>query len=153
MSTQNGDTGSTGVPRALSVSHTMTPQPTGNLRTLGITLFVSRKDVEHALGCSRSTAAMHLRKAAGKTDSSRTLVRVSVERWEQYVKEVFGCPSGSVSTSGQAVTYGSASSTNVTAPAARGLRSATITKPPKRSSGSGNVTPLIRVTPPRGKQR
>ena len=54
-----------------------------------LTLFVCAKDVMRVLSCSQSAAYRHLRVAAGKTGSSRAMLRVSVAAWEQYAATVF----------------------------------------------------------------
>ena len=56
-----------------------------------------------ALGCSRSTAYEHLRRAAGRIEATGRLLRVPVEVWEHYVKENFSCSSTSAVTSGTAM--------------------------------------------------
>src|SRR5688572_10734326 len=81
-----------------------------------LTSWVSAADVQRALGCARSTAFMYLRQAAGRPPGERGLLRVPVETWEAYAKEMIGCPkTGSSSgvasgTAGTTRRTGSASS-------------------------------------------
>jgi hypothetical protein len=61
-------------------------------RVLPITVFVSVDDVVAALGCSRSTAYEHLRRAARREAGARGLLRVPVAVWEDYLRETNGAP-------------------------------------------------------------
>src|SRR5258708_21045422 len=67
----------------------------GSERVVPLTIWVGVKDVMHALGCSRSTAYEHLRRASGRSSGRRGLLRVEANVWERYAKEVFGCGSTS----------------------------------------------------------
>ena len=53
-------------------------------RVEGATVWVAAVDVMRLLGCSRSAAYRHLRRAAGRGRGTRRILRVSVEMWEQY---------------------------------------------------------------------
>src|SRR5215472_12003835 len=65
-------------------------------RDFSLTAFVRVKDVMRALGCSRSLAYEHLRRAAQRVPGSRGLLRVPGRVWEKYVLEVYRCGSTSV---------------------------------------------------------
>ena len=54
-----------------------------------LTRFVDAEDVTRALGCSRSTAYEHLRRAARRQQGERGLLRVPVTVWERYAAERF----------------------------------------------------------------
>jgi hypothetical protein len=69
---------------AASAAH----QTSGSDRNLALTKFVSANDVQRVLGCSKSHAYEHLRRATGKT--GRGLLRASVEVWEAYARSMFG---------------------------------------------------------------
>src|SRR6478735_5630319 len=56
---------------------------------LDITVFVSAKDVMRALGCGRSSAYDHLRRA-GAVSRSGEMLRITLERWERYATLRFG---------------------------------------------------------------
>lgn len=57
-------------------------------RVIQLTQYVSATDVQSALGCSRSQAYYHLRAAAGRTDGTRSALRVAVHVWERYAKRL-----------------------------------------------------------------
>jgi len=59
-------------------------------RDITITIYVTVKEVQRAIGCSRSAAYEHLRKAAGRDKGKRGMLRVPVDRWERYASETFG---------------------------------------------------------------
>jgi len=107
-----------------------------------VPMFVSAVEVRRSLGCSRSLAYEHLRRAAGREPGARGLLRVPLDVWERY--EVLSC-SGS---SGVAAS-GTAGSTR-TAGASPAPRGAAIARPPSASPGSGSATPPIPITQPRG---
>src|SRR6266852_3177668 len=115
-------------------------------RDFPLTAFVRVKDVMRALGCSRSLAYEHLRRAAQRTPGARGLLRVPVRVWEKYVLEVYRCGSSSVGESGGVgtTTMGSAAIAPPNAGTSR-LRSSL--------PETGNETPLIRITQPRGPRR
>ncbi len=54
-----------------------------NSREVVMTAFIRAKDVQRALGCSRSLAYEHLRRAAGRTGDQLGLLRVSASDWEK----------------------------------------------------------------------
>ena len=93
-------------------AHDTNATPTAPVRELPLTLFVSVDDVRRALDCSRSLAYEHLRRAAGRAPGERGLLRVSVARWECYIREVYPCDS-------------SDDETNKAAPPAPGSRNGT----------------------------
>lgn len=121
-----------------SQAQSSTPPPR-SLRELGMTVFVSRADVQQAVGCGRSTAAMHLRRAAGKTDSSKSLVRVPLQTWEEYAAKMWGPKA------------------NVSGTAAPRSQTPSPTRAPRKVDGASNVTPLrptqVQLTMPRLKKR
>ena len=55
-------------------------------RVLPITVFVSAADVMRALGCSKTVAYEHLRRAARRAPGTRGLLRVPVAVWEDYLR-------------------------------------------------------------------
>jgi hypothetical protein len=112
-----------------------------------VTVFVSAQEVRRALGCSRSLAYEHLRRAAGREPGVRGLLRVPLDVWERYAKEILAC-SGSSGVDAS----GTAGSTR-TAVGSPGARSAAIARPPSVSSASGSVMPRIPITQPRGPRR
>ncbi len=63
----------------------------GNDRVVPLTIWVGVKDVIRALGCSKSCAYEHLRRASGRSSGRRGLLRVEANVWERYAKEAFGC--------------------------------------------------------------
>src|SRR5512138_3110479 len=69
-------------------------------RRMPMTVFVSVTEVRRALGCSRSVAYDHLRRAAGRAPGVRGLLRVPLRIWEGYIAEVFACGSSSAGASG-----------------------------------------------------
>ncbi len=64
-----------------------------------ITMWVSATDVRRALGCSRALAYEHLRRASRRPPGERGLLRVPLDVWERYAREVLSC-SGSSSEAG-----------------------------------------------------
>ena len=69
-----------------------------------VTSFVGAKDVMRALGCSRSAAYDHLRRA-GAAPRQGGLLRIPLDRWERYANLHFGegddgCTSGNAARSG-----------------------------------------------------
>jgi hypothetical protein len=69
---------------AASAAH----KTSGSERNFALTKFVSANDVQRVLGCSKSHAYEHLRRATGKTGGG--LLRASVEVWEAYARSMFG---------------------------------------------------------------
>ncbi len=59
-------------------------------RVLPITVFVSAADVMRALGCSKTVAYEHLRRAARRAPGTRGLLRVPVAVWEDYLRGLDG---------------------------------------------------------------
>jgi hypothetical protein len=116
-------------------------------RVVPVTVFVSAVDVMRALGCSRSKAYEHLRRAAGRKPGLRSLLRVSVEVWESYVTEEFGCDSTSEGR------RGGAGSTIRRETGSGRARTARTRAPQTPSHASSNATPRIRITLPRVKRR
>src|SRR5229473_1150345 len=112
-------------------------------RVLPLTLFVSVADVERVLGCSRSTAYIHLRRVAKRPRGSHGLLRVSAHDWEKYINEVFSCGSSSEAKPG------TASTTTQPANEFSAARNVTTTVRPKEKSATGNGTPILRPTQPR----
>ena len=55
-----------------------------------ITYWVAVSDVARALGCGRTTAYAHLRRAAGRRPGDRGLLRVPAPIWERYAAEHLG---------------------------------------------------------------
>lgn len=51
--------------------------------------FVSARDVQAALGCSKSAAYRHLRFAAGRPMGTRKMLRVSTVTWARYAARTF----------------------------------------------------------------
>src|SRR5687767_13333103 len=113
-----------------------------NSREMVLTAFIRAKDVVKALGCSKSTAYAHLRRAAGRVDGDRTLLRVPLSLWEQYLRKAFPCDS----SSGEEI--GTAGSTKV-AFASKGPRAVMTAKRPRSSPDSGSLMPRIPITRPR----
>ncbi len=74
-------------------------------RVLELTKWVGVVDVQAALGCSRTTAYEHLRRAAaqlGRPPGKRGLLRVSLEEWEHYASALLsGRPDPLAPISGQ----------------------------------------------------
>lgn len=125
--------------------------PPRYLPVVPITVFVTADDVEGALGCARATAYDHLRRAARRCAGQRGMLRVPVAVWEAYVKEYFQCEVGS--TSEKKAPSGRAGSTQATVNGFSDRRAAPTAAPPRRSSASSNVMPLIRLTQPRARPR
>src|SRR5215469_5971275 len=115
-------------------------------RDFTLTAFVRVKDVMRALGCSRSLAYELLRRAAKRTSGTRGLLRVPVLVWERFVLEVYRCGSSSVVESGGPGTLKMDSD-------AGAPPSAMTRKRPNWSPATGNETPQIRITQPRGPRR
>lgn len=69
------------------------PAPTRFLDA-AITYWVAVSDVARALGCGRTTAYAHLRRAAGRRPGDRGLLRVPAPVWERYAAEHLGPRSG-----------------------------------------------------------
>jgi hypothetical protein len=127
--------------------------PTTNARRgegvpLGMTIYVKARDVMAALGCSKSKAYEELRKAAGRTVGTHACLRVTVEDWERYRREVEegvdtwrrrdrrGTTSGSAGGSSTRPSTSTASAPS----GARGARTARRLGP---FSPPGSVMPLI----------
>lgn len=127
--------------------------PPRYLPVIPITVFVRAQDVEGALGCSRATAYEHLRQAARRPEGTRGMLRVPVAVWEAYVKEKFQCRSEVGSTSESKALPGGAGTTRAMASGVSDQRDAPTAAPPRRSSASSNVMPLIRLTQPRARPR
>ena len=96
---------------------------------------------------SRRNVDEHLRRAANRGPGVRGLLRVPLDVWERYAKEVLGC-SGSSSAGG----FGTGGSTR-TGGASPAPRSAATETPRSPWSASGNGTPPIPITQPRGPRR
>jgi len=107
-----------------------------------LTLFVSVEQVRLALGCSRSAAYEHLRRAARRLPGTRGLLRVPLRVWEGYVAEVFACGSPSEARSGTPTSTRAATASS--APP-----TATTAGPPRPALGSSSATPPIPPTQPR----
>lgn len=58
-------------------------------RDLGLTQYVSAREVQDSLGCSRAHAYVHLRSAIGRT-TGRGMLRAPREVWEAYARRIFG---------------------------------------------------------------
>lgn len=67
-----------------------TATPPKPRRAAPITFWLAVDDVIHALGCSRTKAYEHLRRAAGRRPGERGLLRVPAPVWERYAFEHFG---------------------------------------------------------------
>ena len=61
-------------------------------RILDLEAFVCAADVVAQLGCARSTAYEHLRRAARRPPGSRGLLRVRASVWDRYVSRLSGEP-------------------------------------------------------------
>jgi hypothetical protein len=90
---------------------------------LEITVFVSAKDVMRALGCSRSSAYAHLRRA-GAVVRNGEMLRITLERWERYATLRFGSDGDAGCTSDNAARSGTRPSTASTGAATSDRRAA-----------------------------
>ena len=115
---------------------------------LDITVFVSAKDVMRALGCGRSSAYDHLRRAGGVSREGEML-RISLEQWERYATLRFGGEGDAGCTSDNAARSGTGPSTTSTGTVTSDRRAA----PTKRQLGPfsrpGSAKPLIPIVQPR----
>ena len=78
-------------PVAAAAEHGVPPRgPRTGDRPLpaGMTAWVSAEDVVHAVGCSRSKANEYLRAAAGRTVGTGQLLRVPVDVWEAWARDM-----------------------------------------------------------------
>jgi hypothetical protein len=115
---------------------------------LGMTIYVKARDVMAALGCSKSKAYEELRKAAGRTVGTHACLRVTVEDWERYRREVEegvdtwrrGDRRGTTSGSAGGSSTRPSTSTASAPSGARGARTARRLGP---FSPPGSVMPLI----------
>ncbi len=121
-------------------------------RVLPMTVFVGVAEIIQALGCSRSTAYEHLRRAARRDGGHQGLLRVPLAEWENYIKEQLGCRSTGESTGATTARVGGAGSTRGTVNAITGARAAPTVAQPKAFSDNSNVRPLIRLTQPKAKR-
>lgn len=127
-------------------------------RVLQLTRFVAARDVMEALGCSRTTAYEHLRKArGGRSDEQRgQMLRVPLQLWEAYARKVFaacdqdkghdsiGEATGESGTPGPIAPMERASHVRRDAAIVRQLR-------PLLGNSSGSVP--IRITHPRSRRQ
>lgn len=58
-------------------------------RDLGLPRYVSAREVQDSLGCSRAHAYLHLRRAIGRT-TGRGMLRASREVWVDYARRILG---------------------------------------------------------------
>ncbi len=115
-------------------------------RDFPLTAFVRVKDVMRALGCSRSLAYEHLRRAAQRMPGARGLLRVPVRVWEKYVLEAYQCGSTSGVEPGGAGILRMADVGSV-------QQSVETRRRPRSSPETGSETLPIRITQPRGPRR
>jgi hypothetical protein len=71
-----------------SAIFTRTADMSGAKTSAGLTQFMTPKEIQDALKCSRASAYRHVRRAAGK--AGRGLLRVAFEDWERYPRNHVG---------------------------------------------------------------
>ena len=128
-------------------------------RKLPLTKFVSGRDVQEAIGCSRAIAYWHLAEAAagaGRTEKQKhSMLRVPVLVWERYVERTFpcitkirGCSVAGEGT-GASARSGTAGSTTRRGSRSAGLQSGPTGELQHESAPDGSAPRLSRVTRPR----
>ena len=115
---------------------------------LDITVFVSAKDVMRALGCGRSSAYDHLRRAGGVSREGEML-RISLEQWERYATLRFGGEGDAGCTSDNAARSGTRPSTTSTGTVTSDRRAARTKRQLGPFSRTGSAKPLIPIVQPR----
>jgi len=132
------------------------PRRAGSQRTLPLTRFVSARDVQEAIGCSRTLAYRHLAEAAlaaGRTEKQKhSMLRVPVLVWERYAERTFPCITkirGSFvagERTGASVRSGTAGSMTHRGSRSAGPRSGPTGELRHASAPDGSATRLSRVT-------
>lgn len=124
----------------------------------GMSGWIAVKDVQRALGCSRSTAHEYLRAAAGRAVGTGELLRVPVDEWERWARETLingrrsrrwerGAQTRTPSTSTSGEASGGAGTTTTKE---RSFGAAPARRTRKRlapDSSDGSVMPLIPTLP------
>ena len=121
-----------------------------NARVIPITVFVCAADVERAVGCSRSAAYDHLRRASGRAPGARGMLRVSIATWESYAEKTWGTEVRAVGSS-DVVASGTRTFTptkTAKGGASKSPRGALIAQPRRPSIANSNGMPPIPITRP-----
>ena len=126
-----------------SLTSTVARAAKGATTSAGLTQFMTPKEIQEALECSRASAYRHVRRASGKT--GRGLLRVAFEDWERYIGRKLRCGSSETEKPGTRISRLEVSDKG-------GARAARTGKRPKLSLDSGNAIWLIRPTQPRRKR-
>src|SRR5687768_5500356 len=123
------DTDEGEAPSRVDVESSPPESPSNQRSAPALTHYVSARDVQDVLGCSRSAAYDHLRCASGQRSRPRGLLRVALHVWEAYAERKFGGWNGSSS----AVESGGAGSTMRMASGSSARRSVATARQPRKS--------------------